>query len=158
MMKKMRKIKGLLAAVICAVMLVGNAATVMAASGTGSLQLGDYFSVKVATQIIIGSGIKPMLESDFSGTIEDWGQVVSAGASVRAYLDYRSGAPSSTIAIPNVEFTWTFIKAGEETMTQTGSYIRIPQEYAGGIVNVEASTVGNKTWAPSKVTSKVTIS
>ena len=155
MMKKMRKIKGLLAAVICAVMLVGNAATVMAASGTGSLQLRDYFGVKVATQIIIRSGIKPMSESGFGGTIEDWGQVVSAGASVRAYLDRRN--PSSTITIPNVKFTWTFVKAGEETEILTGESIKIPQKYAGGIVNVKASTQGDYLWALSEVESKVTI-
>lgn len=163
MMKKMRSSKGFLVTVLCMVMLVGNAIPAMAAPRVGSLQLKNYFYVSVAME---GSASMCSVSKtasnggiDIGGEIEDWGQAVSAGSSVSASLGRRSDAPSSTVAAPNVEFTWTFVKAGVATETLKGRKVTVPQKYKGGYVNVEASTNGDDYfWAPSKTASKVTIS
>ncbi|MDO4275607.1 MAG: hypothetical protein Q4D16_18205 [Eubacteriales bacterium] len=153
MVEKLKKSKRYLAVLICAVMLMGNAVPVMAAD---LLQLKDYFYVSVWKGGVANS-LQPTAENGIIGGITDWGQAVSTGE-VNASLARRSGAPSSTITSPDVEYTWTLVKTGQKTIVLHGTKITVPSEYAGGYMDVQAYTSGNRTWAESTVISEVTIS
>lgn len=148
-MKRTRRIKGFLAAVICAVMLVGNAATVMAAS---AMQLGQYFQVSVGIEIEAGRAA-----NNLGGIIDDWNQFIPTNTLIGATLSYRDNAPDKTVVAPPVTYTWKLTK-GNNSITLTGRTIRIPAEYSGGDLLVEASTTGNKNWAKSAIRLELNIS
>ncbi|MEE0418869.1 MAG: hypothetical protein UDG86_02345 [Lachnospiraceae bacterium] len=120
----------------------------MTADAAGK-NIGEYFRVQIATDIIVTPTGDSISTFGFGGTITDWAQSVSADTSVSANLSRREGV-GNTVPYPSVKWSWT-LKKGTAVRKGYTTSVNIPSQFAGGTLTFAAEAVADSDWQVSTV-------